>query len=173
MWSVFLHVKAHGRYDKYWKYLKFSSIRMVEKGLHLFWFFFSLKNKDELGDHIFPSQYPKLQNEWSWLVFHDLKCGSSGVRGKRDAAIVGLWFLKQMEWMNNRKLGLNIIWNLKIRIFVLWILSLIVNYGQKMKWNFNGELVDTSSSQSEESSTEFVTCEYLLLLRLLLFLPCI
>lgn len=51
-----------------------------------------------------------------------------------------------MEWMNHRKLGLNIIWNPKIRIFVLWILSLIVNYGQKMKWNFNGELVDTSSS---------------------------
>lgn len=45
--------------------------------------FFSLKNKDELGDHIFPSQYPKLQNEWSWLVFHDLKCGSSGVRGEK------------------------------------------------------------------------------------------
>lgn len=41
-----------------------------------------------------------------------------------------------MEWMNNRKLGLNIIWNLKIRIFVLWILSLIVNYGQKNEMKF-------------------------------------
>lgn len=153
MWSVFSHVKAHGRYDEYWKYLNFSSIRMVEKGLHLFCFFFLSKTRTNLVTIFFhpnTQNYKMSDHDWFSMILNVVVVGL----GKKGCCHSWSLILEADE-MNNRKLGLNIIWNLKIRIFVLWILSLIVNYGKKMKWNFNGELVDTSSSWSEESSTEF------------------